>query len=81
MNKTVPASQVLPTALSLASEIAANCPESVQSTKKALVLSNQFGDVEEATLKHIWSEETRRSVVSENRKVGFVLSGLRFTVG
>lgn len=69
VNKVVPKTEVLRTALSWAAQIVDNSPESVQSTKKALLLGSQHGNVEEATVAHIWSQENRRAIFSENRKV------------
>ena len=69
MNKVVPKSDVLKTALEWAKEIIQNSPDSVQSTKRALVLSNQLGDVEDVVVAHTRSKEMLRVYGGENIKV------------
>ena len=67
VNKVVPKDQVLSTALAWAAEIVQNSsPDSVQSTKRALLLANQHGSVEDAVAAHINSKESKRAFVSEN---------------
>ncbi|OCH88745.1 enoyl-CoA hydratase/carnithine racemase [Obba rivulosa] len=70
VNKVVPKSQVLSTALAWAAEINANSPDAVQSTKRALLLSNQHGSVEDTVLTHVWSKESTRAFKSSNIKEG-----------
>ncbi len=70
VNKVVPKDQVLSTALAWAAEIAQNSsPDSVQSTKRALLLAQRHGSVEEAVIAHINSKESKRQFVSENIQV------------
>ncbi|EMD42311.1 hypothetical protein CERSUDRAFT_110831 [Gelatoporia subvermispora B] len=70
VNKLVARSQVLSTALAWAAEITANSPDAVQSTKRALLLSNQHGSVEDMVLTHVWSKESTRAFKSSNIKEG-----------
>ncbi|KAI0800768.1 ClpP/crotonase-like domain-containing protein [Fomes fomentarius] len=71
VNKVVPKDQVLSTALAWAAEIAQNSsPDSVQSTKRALLLAQRHGSVEEAVIAHINSKESKRQFVSENIQEG-----------
>ena len=61
----------LSTALAWAAEIAQNSsPDAVQSTKRALLLAQRHGSVEEAVIAHIHSKESKRAFVSENIQVG-----------
>lgn len=57
------------TALAWAAEINQNSPDSVQSTKRALLLSNRHGNIEDAVVTHIGSSESKRAFVSENIQV------------
>lgn len=50
INRVVPAARVLPTALALAAQIAANSPDAVQCTKRGMLLSAGSGGDEEAVL-------------------------------
>ncbi|KAI0962350.1 hypothetical protein AcV7_001214 [Taiwanofungus camphoratus] len=70
VNKVVPKPHVLPTALAWAAEISYNSPDSVQSTKRALLLSNRHGSVEEALSAHLRSKESIRHYRSANMKEG-----------
>lgn len=70
MNKTVPKEKVLSEALSWANVIVRDSsPDAVQSTKRGILLSWQYGDVEEATVKHALSPESVRHFDGENIKV------------
>lgn len=69
MNKVVPKSDVLKTAVEWAQEIVGNSPDSIQSTKRALMLSNQLGNVEDVVVAHTRSKEMLRAYASENLKV------------
>ncbi len=74
MNQVVPKDKVLSAALAWAAEINQNSPDSVQSTKRALLLSNRYGNIEDAVVAHMESLESKRAFVSENiqvRTVGF----------
>lgn len=70
MNKVVPKTEVLSTALAWAVEITTNSPDSVQSTKRALLLTNKHADVEDIVKAHARSKESVRHFTSENIKVG-----------
>lgn len=70
VNKVVPKTDVLKTAVEWAQEIVGNSPDSVQSTKRALMLSNQLGDVEDVVVAHTRSKEMLRVYGSDNIKVG-----------
>ena len=74
VNKVVPKSEVMNTALEWAKEITHNSPDSVQSTKRGLVLSNQLGDVEDVVVAHQRSKEMIRVYGSDNIKVSQTLS-------
>jgi 1,4-dihydroxy-2-naphthoyl-CoA synthase len=68
VNAVVPASEVISTALSFASQIIANSPDAVQSTKIGLLLSQKHtNDVTVAT--HVRSPETVDTYAGENIKV------------
>ena len=69
MNKVVPKTEVVKTALEWAKEITLNSPDSVQSTKRALVLSNQLADVEDVVVAHFRSKEMLRVYQGDNIKV------------
>ncbi len=70
VNQVVPEKDVLSTALNWAGEIVQNSsPDSVQSTKRALLLANQYGSVEDVVVAHIQSKESKRQFVSENIQV------------
>ena len=64
----VPPSKVVETALSLAKEIVNNSPDAVQSTKKALLLSQSYG-FRETYKRHLRSKESLRVYKGENIKV------------
>ncbi|RDX51920.1 enoyl-CoA hydratase/carnithine racemase [Lentinus brumalis] len=71
VNQVVPEKDVLSTALKWAEEIVQNSsPDSVQSTKRALLLANQYGSVEDVVVAHIQSKESKRQFVSENIQEG-----------
>ncbi|KIP11753.1 hypothetical protein PHLGIDRAFT_27759 [Phlebiopsis gigantea 11061_1 CR5-6] len=72
VNKVVPKSDVITTALAWAKEIAGNSPDSVQATKRALILSNQLGDVEDVVKTHFRSKEMLRVYASDNIKNGLL---------
>ncbi|OSX66978.1 hypothetical protein POSPLADRAFT_1072124 [Postia placenta MAD-698-R-SB12] len=70
VNKVVPKTEVLSTALAWAVEITTNSPDSVQSTKRALLLTNKHADVEDIVKAHARSKESVRHFTSENIKEG-----------
>ncbi|KAI0673640.1 enoyl-CoA hydratase/carnithine racemase [Trametes maxima] len=72
VNKVVPKAEVLSTALAWAAEIAQNSPDAVQSTKRALLLANRHGSVEDTVVAHVSSKESKRAFTSEN-----ILEGLK----
>lgn len=59
VNTVVPGSEVLSTAISIAQQITANSPDAVQSSKVALLLS-QNNSFQETFTKHNLSPESRR---------------------
>ena len=69
VNATVPKDKVLSTAIEWATRITQNSPDSVQSTKKGLILAASHGNVEEAVIAHTWSAENKRAVTGDNIKV------------
>ena len=69
MNKVVPKTEVLSTALAWAAEIAQNSPDAVQSTKRALLLATRNGSVEDAVVAHVNSKESKRAFTSDNIQV------------
>lgn len=70
VNKVVPKSEVLSTALDWARQINENSPDSIQSTKRALLLTYQQADVEDVVAAHIHSKEGGRAHGSYNMKEG-----------
>ncbi|KAL6304903.1 enoyl-CoA hydratase/carnithine racemase [Sparassis latifolia] len=70
VNKVVPRSELLRTALAWAAAINENSPDSVQSTKRALLEGNRHGSVEDAVVAHIRSKENVRLYDSYNMKEG-----------
>lgn len=70
VNAVVPKERVLQTAIEWATQIAANSPDAVQSTKRGLILAAQHGDVERAVIAHAWSAESRRAYKGDNIKEG-----------
>ncbi|KAJ7078098.1 enoyl-CoA hydratase [Mycena epipterygia] len=69
VNAVVPPSEVLPTALAFASQIVANSPDSVQSTKKGLLLAQRHSN-EEMVAVHVRSPETIGNLQGDNIKEG-----------
>ena len=70
MNQVVPKDQVVSTALAWAAEICQASPDSVQSTKRALLLNYKLSDVEDVVAAHIRSKESRRQFTGENIQEG-----------
>ncbi|KAI5118582.1 hypothetical protein M0805_004198 [Coniferiporia weirii] len=71
VNKLVPEDRVLDEALAWAGALVRDCsPDAVQSTKRGVVLSWQYGDVERATVEHALSPEAARHAAGENIKEG-----------
>ncbi|KAI0348108.1 enoyl-CoA hydratase/carnithine racemase [Trametopsis cervina] len=70
VNKVVPRAEVLPTAIEWAKELCQNSPDSVQATKKALLLAQQLSDVEDVVVAHTRSKEMLRLYGGENIKIG-----------
>jgi enoyl-CoA hydratase/carnithine racemase len=70
VNAVVPSEMLISTALEYAKQITQNSPDAVQSTKRALILAAQTGDVERATVDHAWSAEGKRNYTGANIKVG-----------
>ncbi|KZT72974.1 ClpP/crotonase [Daedalea quercina L-15889] len=68
VNKVVPKSELLSTALAWAAEITSSSPDSVQSTKRALMLTNQYAHVEDVVAAHVQSKESRRQFEGDNIK-------------
>lgn len=69
VNKVVPHHELLSTAIEWAREITKNSPDAVTATKRSLLLSRQFGNVEEATVAAGTSRESRRTYEGDNIKV------------
>ncbi|KAJ6595674.1 enoyl-CoA hydratase [Mycena vulgaris] len=69
VNAVVAPADVLPTALEFASQIVANSPDSVQSTKKGLLLTQRHSN-EEVIAVHVRSPETVGNYQSDNIKEG-----------
>ncbi|KAF8799906.1 enoyl-CoA hydratase [Phlegmacium glaucopus] len=69
VNTVVPASKVLSTAISTAQQITANSPDSVQSTKVGLLLSQKHNFVE-TFMTHAYAPESRRVYKGANIKEG-----------
>jgi hypothetical protein len=69
VNLVVPSNEVLPAAIKMAQQIIENSPDSVQSTKRGLLLSNELASVEQIVQTHMWTEETNRVYKGQNIKV------------
>lgn len=69
VNQIVHTSEVLSAAIAVAGEIIANSPDAVQATKRALLLSQEFGH-SEMLVQHLWGPESRRAYKGENIKEG-----------
>ncbi|KAF8190365.1 enoyl-CoA hydratase/carnithine racemase [Mycena galopus ATCC 62051] len=69
VNVVVPPANVLPTALDLASQIIANSPDSVQSTKKGLLLAQKHSN-EEMLSAHVRTPESAGYMFGDNIKEG-----------
>ena len=61
---------MLSAALAWAAQINEASPDSVQSTKRALLLANRLGSVEDVVVAHIGSKESKRQFKSENIQEG-----------
>ncbi|TFL05054.1 enoyl-CoA hydratase/carnithine racemase [Pterulicium gracile] len=70
VNKVVPKDQVLPAAFKLAKSIIASSPDSVQSTKHALLCAQRNGSVTEAFTEHAQSAISDRVFRGSNMKEG-----------
>jgi len=70
VNKVVPHDQVLPTAIDWARRINENSPDAVQATKRSLLISQQIGNYEQATIAAAYAPEARRTYKGENIKEG-----------
>ncbi|KIJ30894.1 hypothetical protein M422DRAFT_186569, partial [Sphaerobolus stellatus SS14] len=70
MNKAVPHAQVLPTAFEWAHRIKENSLDAVQETKRALILAQQLGNFEHATIANSYAPEARRADKGKNIKEG-----------
>ncbi|GJJ13127.1 hypothetical protein Clacol_007377 [Clathrus columnatus] len=66
VNKVVPSNELLSTAIEWAQEIINNSPDAIMATKRSLLLAQQFGNVEEATLCAVQSLESRRAYDGDN---------------
>jgi len=71
VNEVVPADRVLPAALAAAAAIAANSPDAVQATKRALVLAQEWGH-SEMLVHHVWGPESKRAYKGDNIKEGLM---------
>lgn len=69
VNKVVPKTEVLSTAIDWAKQLCENSPDSVQATKRAMVLANQLADVEDVVVAHTRSKEMYRMYAGQNIKV------------
>jgi hypothetical protein len=76
VNVVVPPTDVLPTALDLASQIIANSPDSVQSTKKGLLLTYKHNN-ESMVWEHVRTPESAGYMLGDNIKVCFLSSLFR----
>jgi enoyl-CoA hydratase/carnithine racemase len=68
VNQVVPPSKVLSAALAVAKGIVANSPDSVQSTKEGLLISQKLS-FHETLLAHVASPPSTRVYKGENIKV------------
>jgi len=70
VNDVVPPDQVLTVAVEWANRITENSPDAVASSKRGILLAEQFGGVETSTIAHAWSTESKRVYEGENIKEG-----------
>jgi len=70
VNHVVPPNQVLPVAIEWAKRIIVNSPDAVGSSKRGILLSKQFTGIENSTIAHAWSIESKRVYEGENIKEG-----------
>lgn len=70
VNMVVPPSELIPAAIRVAQQINQNSPDSVQSTKRALLLAQSHG-YESTVQAHTWSPESKRVYHGANIKVNF----------
>ena len=70
VNEVVPRGKAVETAISWATKICKNSPDSVQATKHGMVLALLRGSVEEAFTSHTWSEASKKVWAGQNITVG-----------
>ncbi|KAF8515800.1 enoyl-CoA hydratase/carnithine racemase [Hysterangium stoloniferum] len=70
VNKVVPHEEVLPSAMEWARAIIDNSPDAVTATKRCLLIAQQLGNYEQATIAGAYSPESRRAFSGENIKEG-----------
>jgi 1,4-dihydroxy-2-naphthoyl-CoA synthase len=68
VNVVVPNSEVVKTAIKFAKQMNQNSPDAVQSTKKGLLIAQNYGH-RDAEAKHNWTPENTRVYKGENIKV------------
>ncbi|KAK7051447.1 hypothetical protein VNI00_004421 [Paramarasmius palmivorus] len=67
VNRVVPASEVIPTAVQLAKEVIQNSPDSVQTTKLGLLMAQKY-DHDRVARENMWAPETTRLYHGDNIK-------------
>ena len=79
VNRVVPASEVIPTAVQLAKEVIQNSPDSVQTTKLGLLMAQKY-DHDRVARENMWAPETTRLYHGDNIKVMVFLHHAQVTV-
>ncbi|EAU92510.1 enoyl-CoA hydratase/carnithine racemase [Coprinopsis cinerea okayama7 len=69
VNQVVPASELLPAAVAVAKQILENSPDAVQATKRALLLSQEFGH-SVMLPHHVLGPESKATYTGQNIKEG-----------
>ena len=72
MNDVVPPDQVLHVAVEWANRIIENSPDAVASSKRGILLGEQFRGVETSTIAHAWSTESKHVYEGDNIKVKII---------
>jgi enoyl-CoA hydratase/carnithine racemase len=74
----VPHDELIPTAIAWARSITQNSPEAVASTKRALIIAQQVGNFEQATISGAYSQESKQTYTGENIKASHIKVLLRW---
>ncbi|KAF8514278.1 enoyl-CoA hydratase/carnithine racemase [Gautieria morchelliformis] len=70
VNTVVPHDELIPTAIAWARRITQNSPDAVASTKRALIIAQEVGNFEQATIAGAYSQESKQAYTGGNIKEG-----------